>query len=313
MSVFATDVHSRHTYLMFRTWKRIVVGGGVALSLSFFVPVLSVSAAPVIPQLRADAPAYVPTPNEFASAIVIDAASGNILYGFKPTLKWPAASLTKLMGALVAIDQKPNLNRIVTLKAQDEVGGGRLRVKSGAKMSIRDLLYSSVLASANNAAVALARVTGLPKTTFVKKMNAKAKALGMTSTTFVDPSGIDSGNVTTVTDLAKLAQTSFQNALIKGPAGSSHYTFTIRNTGEVKKLTNTNKLLTQDPDMYVYGGKTGFLYESMYNVATLVQPIPRTVDHPKLLIVVFGAPTEAASFGAAKSLALWAWDAYHWR
>jgi serine-type D-Ala-D-Ala endopeptidase (penicillin-binding protein 7) len=298
---------------MVSVWNKIVGVVSLMMLLACPMPTMAASTTSSAPVLNPDSAAYVPTANEFASAIIVDAASGKVLYSFKPDMAWPAASLTKLMGALVAIDQKPNWNKIVSLKAADEVGGGRLRVKTGAKMSVRDLLYSSVLASANNAAMALARVTGLSKATFIKKMNAKAKALGMTSTTFVDPSGIDPGNVTTVRDLTKLASTAFANPLIRGPASSYHYAFTIRNTGEHKTLTNTNKLLTQDPEIYVYGGKTGFLYESMYNVAVQLQPNPRVPEKPKLLVVVFGAQTESASFAAAKSLATWAWGAYEWK
>jgi len=257
---------------------------------------------------------YHRSDNEFISAIVLDAASRKVLYEYKADQKHPAASLTKLMGALVFLDHRPAWNAVVSLKAADEVGGGRLRVASGATLSVLDLFYSSITASANNAATAMARVSGLGTAGFVRAMNKKAKALGLATTTFTDPSGIEPTNVTTAREIATLALAAFDADPIRRSATTAVYRFKIRNTGQAKEIRSTDDLLTSPAhdDLYVTGGKTGFIYESMYNFVVKVRPTTDTDPKRTLMVVVFGAPTRESSFASAKALAQWAWKAYRW-
>jgi D-alanyl-D-alanine carboxypeptidase len=243
---------------------------------------------------------------------VFDAATGKRLYGYLPNLPWSAASLTKLMTTLVASDHLKNVQSVVAISSKDEVGGGRLRVNSGAKLTVNDLFYSAIVASANNAAMALARLSGISAQTFVTQMNQRAKTLGLTHTSFVEPSGMDPKNQTTATDMAALARAAFSNQKIRSAATTASYRFTIRNTGEIKTITNTNKLLTKDPEIWVLGGKTGFLYESMHNLVVKVTTGPEKPGKPPLYVVVFGSADSASMFGSAKGLAKWAWNAYDW-
>ena len=296
-------------HLLYKSSRRI---GVIFLSLaSFCLPLTTWAAGP---QKVAGALPYERSSNEFASAIVLDAKTGQVLYEYKADRIWSAASLTKLMGALVFMDHHPNWNTVISLLQQDEVGGGRLRVASGARLTVRDLLYSSITASANNAATALARVSGLGISAFVKAMNKKAAILGLKSTTFVDPSGIEPKNVTTAREMAIIAGKAFDMDAIRRPATTAHYRFVVRNTGQVKNLTNTNDLLVQGEydDVYVMGGKTGFLYESMYNLAVRIKPMNDEQGKRSLMIVVFGSPDRPQSFRSAHALAKWAWKAYTW-
>lgn len=256
---------------------------------------------------------YSRADDEFAAALVVDAATGKRLYAYKPDLKWPAASLSKLLSALVILQYHPSWEKVVTIKTQDEVGGGRLRVASGASMTVRDLFYSSITGSANNATMALARLSGLGLKNFVKKMNQKAKALGMANSVFLEPSGMDPKNTLTAADAFKLAQAAFSSSLISNAATTFHYQFRIRNTAEVKRISNTNDLLTKDPDTWVLGGKTGFLYESRYNLIVKMRTYPLMTTQPPLYVIVFGSPSREASFASAKSLANWAYKAYRWQ
>jgi len=291
--------------------KRFVAVATLCASILLPQAVLGASSAPV---KDPNAHTYSRSDNEFAAAIVIDQASGEVLYAYKADTSWSAASLTKLMNALVLVDRRPDWNKIVDIRAQDEVGGGRLRVSSGATLRVIDLLYSSITASANNAATALARISGLGVTGFVKAMNKKAVAMGLTHTAFVDPSGMDPKNVTTARDMAKLATAAFNNDVIRRAATTGNYAFKIRNTGQLKELKNTNDMLTQQAydGFYVTGGKTGFLYESMYNVAVRVRPAAEKDSAKQLMVVVFGAQTREGSFKSAASLANWAWKAWRW-
>ncbi len=248
----------------------------------------------------------------YVSAIVMNSDTKKILFEYNADKVWPAASLTKLMTAMVFLQYRPSWTRVVSIKSADEVGGGRLRVNSGATMSVKDLLYSAISASANNAAMALARITGLKRSTFVGYMNKRALAMGLKKTHFVEPSGMDPKNVTTAREMALIARTAFSYNDIRLPATTASYKFTVRNTKERKTLKNTNDMLIADKyeDMYVTGGKTGFLYESMYNLAVRLKPTDKTKKLPNLMIVVFGSPTRAASFESAKALANQAWQEY---
>ncbi|MFZ2804244.1 MAG: hypothetical protein WA001_03400 [Patescibacteria group bacterium] len=276
------------------------------------LPSLALAATPVGPTLKTSAEDYTPTKGEFASALVIDLATGKQLYAYQPYIPWTGASLTKLMNALVFLDTKPNFSKTMTLLAKDEVGGARLRVNDGTKMTLGDMYYTTLMASTNNTAMALARETGLTLATYVNRMNAKAKALGMTHTTYVEPSGMDPANKTTASDLAILAKYAFNVYLVHKAATMMTYTFSMLNSNVVKKVSSTDELLVSDPDVYVYGGKTGFLYESMYNDIAEMEPNPRTPQGHKLLVVVLGSQTSAGSFAAVKSLGEWAWKSYSW-
>lgn len=263
------------------------------------------------PVLDGMAQGYSRKEDEFASALVVDVATGKELYAWKADKAWPIASVTKLMSALVAIDRKPQWSRIVSISKKDEVGGGRLRVSVGAQLSLKDVLYSSIVGSANNAAMALARTSGLKPATFISRMNAKAKSLSMQHSSFADPSGMDPKNVSTARDLVKLANAAFGHSVIRKAASTASYSFQIRNRDQKKTILNTNHLLTRDPDVLVIGGKTGYLEESLNNLVVELTG-NRGEQKPALLIVVLGSPTKERLFATAKGLAEWAWEAYDW-
>jgi D-alanyl-D-alanine endopeptidase (penicillin-binding protein 7) len=172
---------------------------GFLLSLSLFCFGSKALAATPLPMFTA----YVPQSDEFVSAVVMIPKTQQVLYSFKPDLPHPAASLTKLPGALAFLSRNIPMSRSVRLVAADEVGGGRLRVSVGAKMTVQDLFFSSISASANNTAMALGRLSGLPKAVFLQKMNREAQLAGATHSIFVDFSGMDSRNMTTVHLLQK--------------------------------------------------------------------------------------------------------------
>jgi len=293
-----------------RSRLNYIYGCGVAAAGILFLcaPVFAAPLAPV-----KDSGPFIPNENEFAAALVMVPQTHQVLYGFKPHLARSAASLTKLANALAFVKTKPQWNKIVSIKKKDEVGGGRLRVKSGATLSITDMLFSSITASANNAATALARVSGYGLGAFLRLMNKEAKAAGASDSQFVDPAGMDPKNQTTAYDIARIAEKAFKTAPIGKAASTEAYSFTIRNTGEQKTIKNTNQLLTNDPEVYVIGGKTGYLEESKNNLVVQMRPMNSdgTGDPKKeLIIVVMGSSDKASMFFSAKRLADWAWQNY---
>ncbi|MDP3793446.1 MAG: serine hydrolase, partial [Candidatus Uhrbacteria bacterium] len=261
--------------------------------------------------IKVDAEPFVPKANEFAKVIVIVPKTHQVLWSFKPDYSHVAASLTKLPNALTFVKLSPRWDRKVAFQKSDEVGGGRLRVKIGTRISIRDLFYSSITSSANNAANALARVSGLGYGGFIKRMNVEAKRLGAVRSKFVDASGMSPRNITTARDMALIAEAAFRELMIRTAASTGEYQVALATPREVRTIKNTNQLLTQDNDLWIVGGKTGYLEESMYNLVIQVRPMNadgRPEFGKDLIVVVLGAPTKSGSFDAAKRLAEWTWN-----
>ncbi len=244
------------------------------------------------------------------AAIVVDRASGKVLFSHNHDLPWTAASLTKIMSSVIFIEQNPNWYSQASIVTADEVGGGRLRVNSGTLMTIKDIFFSAVTGSANNCAMAMMRLSGRNQQDFVYLMNFRAWILGMKNSKFYEPSGMDPRNISTVDDIALLADYAFGNGWIRRAATTFWYEFNTISPAIAKKVKNTNDLLIYDPDLYITGGKTGYLEESQYNLVIATKHMK--ITRPELIVVVLGADTRQGSFDEAKSLALWMWDNYDW-
>lgn len=185
------------------------------------------------------------------SAILMDADTGQVLYEKNAQEKSLIASTTKIMTALVVLEQG-NLDEIVTVP-QEAVGieGSSMYLKAGEELTVRQLLYGMMLSSGNDAAVALALYTDGSIEAFARRMNEKAHALGLRHTSFANPNGLDSEeNYSTAYDLAKITQAALNTE------GFSEIvsTKTIQCGGHY--LVNHNKLLWQYEG--ALGVKTGY-------------------------------------------------------
>lgn len=246
--------------------------------------------------------------------VVMDRTSGKILTMKNENLVWSIASTTKLMTAEIVLGKNLSPKATQAVLTEDDVGGAKLYIKNGDKFTIDDLFYAMLVGSANNAANALARATGLSRSEFIDAMNAKAKSLGLKSTVYVDPSGIDPANVSTPLELAKVANGAFNNASIKKYASTPIRNVRMVNTGTIKKIQNTNWMLTKPAynNGIVVAGKTGYLIESEWNFVTAIRPKTNKANQ-ELLVVIFGADSRAQSFADAKTLTSWAWKSYQWK
>jgi len=140
------------------------------------------------------------------SAVVMDVGSGKILFSKHPHWKMRPASLTKLMTAAVVLDHD-HIHRVVVVPGAALVGGSSMGLRAGERLSIGQLLYGMLIPSGNDAATTLAYAVGGTLANFVRMMNAKARALGMTESHFMNPHGFDqAGHYTTATDLLKLTR-----------------------------------------------------------------------------------------------------------
>ena len=192
------------------------------------------------------------------AAIVYDRSSGMVLFGKNENEQRKMASTTKIMTCIVVLESSTleSLNTIVTVSSKSAgTGGSRLGLHTNDKVSVMNLLYGLMLCSGNDAAVALAEHVGGSVEEFAELMNKKASDLGLTSTHFVTPHGLDNDeHYTTAYELAIITNYALKNETFRTIVGTKSKTIAINNSS--KTLTNTNELLGYLNG--VYGVKTGF-------------------------------------------------------
>ena len=215
----------------------------------------NISDSSILEVFSQDADKNIPSINA-RHAIVLDRNSGTVLYGKNENEQCKMASTTKILTAIVVIENSPDLSAIVTVSSKAaHTGGSRLGLSTDDKISVYDLLYGLLMVSGNDAAVALAEFTSNDINGFSILMNQKANELGLTSSHFITPHGLDQEeHYTTAFELAKIADYALNNQTFAEIVRTSNYTITINNNS--KNLHNTNELLGTLEG--VYGVKTGF-------------------------------------------------------
>ena len=218
------------------------------------------------------------------AAIVYERSSGTILFGKNENEKRKMASTTKIMTAIIVIE-KSNLEDIVTVsKKAASTGGSRLGLHTDDKISVLNLLYGLLLCSGNDAAVALAEYVGGDVSHFANLMNSKTSELGLTSTHFVTPHGLDNDDhYTTAYELALITNYALKNETFRNIVGTKNYNVSIN--GYSKNLSNTNELLGNLDG--VYGVKTGFTNGANRCLVTSVKR-----NNMDLICIVLGADTK---------------------
>lgn len=218
------------------------------------------------------------------AAIIYDRITGEIIWGKKEKEKRPMASTTKIMTAIIVIENCNLQETIEVSKKAGGTGGSRLGLKAGDKITIQDLLYGLMLRSGNDAAVALAECVGGSLEGFAEKMNQKARELHLESTHFVTPHGLDEQeHYTTAFELAKLTDYALKNEVFAQIVGTKNATITIN--GYPKTLANTNELLGYLDG--VYGVKTGFTNGANRCLVTAIKR-----EGMDIITVVLGADTK---------------------
>lgn len=182
--------------------------------------------------------------------VVYDAWSGEFLYEKNADAPMKIASTTKLLTALVAAEELDPEALVEIQVAHTAVEGSKMYLRAGEKRTVRELLCGLLLASGNDAAMALADAAG-GQEAFVKLMNEKAAALGCRDSLFENPAGLDGENHhATAHDLALIAEAAFSNDLVCEISGMRHAVF------DGHEMRNHNKLLWKS-DACI-GGKTGY-------------------------------------------------------
>lgn len=280
------------------------------------------------------------------SAIVIDAKNKKVLYEKNIHQPFPIASLTKLVTALVFLDIysspsessktfSPRLDweKPITIIPGDQAEGAKLFVKPGEKIKVKDLFYSMLVGSANNATKALVRSTGLSQEEFVKRMNQKTKKIlnnyllksrtcfnkmPRPRTFFTEPTGLSPKNISTACEIALIAEEILKNEKIREAVSREKYTFrmigsktlrTVKNIDEVLKNSlkdsknqkikrgSTELIKNYNQKFKVIAGKTGYLEEAGYCLLTQAKK-----NKHRVIAVILGTQNSKARFQEMKKI-----------
>jgi len=233
-------------------------------------------------------------------ALIYDENSQRPLYSKNPDAQAPIASITKLMTAMVVLDAGLPLNEevVVDVADMDTLKGTHSRLRIGMSFARSEMLKLALMASENRAASALARTYpgGMPAA--IAAMNAKARELGMHETRFLDPTGLNSDNVSTARDLVKMVAAARKYKLIH------QYTTTATHSvegwgGRELRFNNTNPLVKSDAwDIGV--SKTGFI-----NEAGRCLVMEANINQRPVIIVLLDSVGKMTRIGDANRIKKW--------
>lgn len=223
-------------------------------------------------------------------AILYNLNDDTILYELEANTKTPIASLTKIMTALVAIENIDNLDEEITMTSNmyvklKEEHASTAGIKVGEKVTYLDLLYALMLPSGAEAAQGLAILIGDNIPNFVNKMNDKAKELNLKDTHFANPTGLDhKDNYSTPNDVAKLLKIALKNKTFKQIFTTKKYT--TKNNKHTFYATSYSLSLKKKIDTsFIDGSKTGFTYDAGLCLASIAHH-----DNVEYLLVTINAP-----------------------
>ncbi len=194
-------------------------------------------------------------------ALVLDQSTSAVLFEKNANVTLPIASITKLMTGLVVVEAQQDMNEILEVTDEDidreKNSSSRLRV--GSQLSRANMLHIALMSSENRAASALGRHYPGGIRAFVAAMNAKARALGMNGTHYVDSTGLSSNNVASASDLAKLVVAASNHSILRQYSTDTKYV--VEPGGRALQYANSNRLVN-NPDWEIGIQKTGYISEA---------------------------------------------------
>lgn len=232
------------------------------------------------------------------AAVVLEASSGRVIYSKNATVKRSIASTTKIMTAVVALENGNLDDEVKISKRAAGIGGSVLGIREGQIFTLRELLYGMLLVSGNDAAIAVAEHIGGSVEDFAKMMNEKAQSIGASDSYFVTPHGLDAANqYSTAYDLAIITRHALRNPIFSQIVSTTSYY--IPEHG----LNNTNELLSTYPG--VDGVKTGYTGKAGRCLVTTALR-----NDMRIISVVLGSPTRTARANASRALLDYAFKNY---
>lgn len=217
-----------------------------------------------------------------AMSIRINSGEDNVLFKKNESKKLPIASLTKLMTALVVLENYDLGQEIIISENAIMEEGGKNNFRNGETFSVKNLLYAILIESSNKAAYAVGEKIGIEN--FIDLMNLRAADIGMISTYFSDNTGLGSDSYSTAEDIIKISRYLFNNhPLFREIISLKEYNLYLSNGSFHHKVVNTNKMLGE---MNIIGGKTGWTTEAR-GCFMAIQKNPS--DSSYFIYVVLGA------------------------
>mgnify|MGYP001006299497 CR=1 FL=1 len=264
-----------------------------------------VEALPALPVITATSAGLVP----------ID-LSGNanysgLLFSKSISTSIAPASVTKVMSVIVALESGMTLNTLLTVAVGDIATGSGNNLLEGDQITLFDALFNMMLPSSNTSANLVARSVGAflggDTATFISRMNSKAADLGMTSTTFKNPSGLAaSGHASTVSDLLKLGVYASKNATMLSIWGQLNHTISIQGNNPRSIIIDSSVDPVVNGEPWAIGGKTGTLAPSIYNMLLFV----RLKNGYTGIAVTAGSTSDTNRYTDVKSITEFARNAY---
>ena len=240
-----------------------------------------------VPDVRAEA------------AIIYNPETGEVLWENHSNDQRSMASITKVMTALVFLESETPLSTMVKVQRSDVAAASTTYLRNGFELPAEDLLNLLLVGSDNAAARALARSAVIGYDNFIRRMNEKAQELGLESTSYVEPSGLSSDNVSSAYDLARLIAYAAADERIGAIMRKTSFTTHV---GKRTITANSTNQIVRSGDIDVVGGKTGFIGRSGYCLATLLR-LPQSGQ--QVAFVVLGAKTNASRFWETRHLFNW--------
>jgi len=241
-----------------------------------------------------------------SKALIINQETGETLYAKNTNTPTPIASVTKLMTAMVVLDAMLPLDERLTVTEADidrlKGTGSRLRV--GTTLPRAELLQLALMASENRAASALGRHYPGGLRAFIRAMNEKAYELGMMNTRFVDPTGLNSGNVSTAEDLVKLVRAAYEYPEIRQESTAISQEVTVGSNRNPTNFVNTNSLVRKG-DWVIGLSKTGFISEAGRCLVMQAE-----IGGQPLIIVLLDSAGKLTRIGDANRIRKWIENTY---
>ena len=253
----------------------------------------------ILPRYKIDASGELVPDVRAAAAIVYNPVTNQVLFEENSQTQRSIASITKVMTAVVFLENNPDLSQSVTIERGDVYAASTTHLKVRDKVTEDDLLHLLLIASDNAAARAIARISPYGSDGFVRRMNEKAEELGLQNTHYADPSGLLSENVSSAYDMARLITQASGDERISTIMRMPEYT--VHTGRRTVTFHSTNHLLGRE-NVDVLAGKTGFISKAGYCLATLLK-LPQSDQ--QVAVVVLGARSNAGRFMETQNLFTW--------
>jgi D-alanyl-D-alanine endopeptidase (penicillin-binding protein 7) len=235
------------------------------------------------------------------SAMLVDLQTNKVIYASNPDVVVPIASVTKLMTGMVVLDAKQNMDEYISINISDtpEMKGVFSRVKLNSEMPRKEMLLITLMSSENRAAASLAHHYPGGYAAFIAAMNAKAKALGMNSTRYVEPTGLSIHNVSTARDLSKLVQAAHKYPLLTQLSTTKEKTVSFRKPSYTLGFSNTDHLVNR-ANWDIKLTKTGFTNQAGHCLVLVTSMGNRPVS-----LVILDAFGKLTHFADASRIRKW--------